>query len=685
MSERGSKNPRIETNDDSRMIIDDDKNILKTSPLSVCNDSIDNQLNSTSKGYVQEDNEVSSELKRMSLNNINQSKCDDKSKTELNNNYLIALTKGFCCIAQNIEEFTPLIKSFLALGKEIISLYEKAEHHKELCSFLLQRCNCAMATVEDLYIRKTENEKFFFKQGNLNLFKDFIKCIKRIKSFIEEISQLGKYRKFLLANNIEETFSKLITEFDGYMNSLNFSFTIQAIDEFKVIKNETREIKELLLNVYGVSDDKQSQQTFLKEMDSLAERNKEFQKQSNRIKTKICPSKRIEKRTLSSDDNIIQEFCFKEFSNNTTNSPSDESQIEIRRQVNILKELKNTNNIIRFFGVAQENSKFYLVTEWMELGNLHEYYTTNKDKMNWETKIRLALDICCGISYLNDCQILHHDIQSANILVDKNEKIKITNFGLSKKFHDLTRNISPNIENVRYMAPEKLLSVDNDTKKEKVPYDSKCETYRNRVNERYNLPFSDGIPDDWKNLVITAMLHEPACRPKISKICHKLHKLSKNYSKFSTLDDCTEDYDENLSSIDDNQSTMTSFFTITILTVEDAVRAHKSKNGNKQLAWQSFKYHSVIDIYANICKDERVRIAVEIFKETADKGNPSAQLRYGICLWQGEGISANSFEALKYLKLSANQGNSAAMYVIGKAYLNGGNGIEQDRERVLNI
>ncbi|PKB91894.1 kinase-like protein [Rhizophagus irregularis] len=92
--------------------------------------------------------------------------------------------------------------------------------------------------------------------------------------------------------------------------------------------------------------------------------------------------------------------------------------------------------------------------------------------MNWETKIRFALDICCGISYLNDCQILHHDIQSANILVNINEKIKITNFGSSKKFYDLTRNISPNIENVRYMAPEKLLT-DNNTKKEKVPYDLK--------------------------------------------------------------------------------------------------------------------------------------------------------------------------------------------------------------------
>ncbi|RIA93146.1 kinase-like domain-containing protein [Glomus cerebriforme] len=359
----------------------------------------------------------------------------------------------------------------------------------------------------------------------------------------------------------------------------------------------------------------------------------------------------------------------------------------------------------------------------MEHGNLHEYYMNYKDKMNWETKINFALDICCGISYLNDCQILHHDIQSANILVDKNDKIKITNFGLSKKFYDLTRNISPNIENVRYMAPEKLLTED-DTKKEKIPYDSKCEIYsvgallweiaelrkphsdlnkseilvgiRKRVSDRYCLPFSDGIPDKWKKLVISAMLHEPACRPTISEICRKLHKLSKEYS---TFDDCPEDYEENLlMDIDDNQNTMPSFFTITILTVEDAIRTHKSKNGNKQLAWQSFKYHSVTDIYAKymvgyyyyheevpelqkISKDERVRIAVGIFKETADKGNPSAQLRYGICLWQGEGIEANPFKALEYLEMAAKQGNSAAMYVIGKAYLNGGNGIAQDKEK----
>ena len=82
-----------------------------------------------------------------------------------------------------------------------------------------------------------------------------------------------------------------------------------------------------------------------------------------------------------------------------------------------------------------------------------------------------------------------------------------------------------------------------------------------------------------------------------------------------------------------------------------------------------------------IDKKERIRIAVNIFEEAADNGNPSAQLRYGRCLWQGEGVGANPLKALKYLKMSANSGNSAAMYIIGKAYWNGGKGIEQDKEQ----
>src|SRR4051812_33661744 len=125
------------------------------------------------------------------------------------------------------------------------------------------------------------------------------------------------------------------------------------------------------------------------------------------------------------------------------------------------------------------------------------------------------------------------------------------------------------------------------------------------------------------------MEYEPTWRRNMSDICRDFYNLSKDYSDtnscFSEIS--TNDY---------------------YLSVDDAIKEHKSKDGNKQLAWQSFKHHSSTNIEAKywmgyyyyhdekipellqIDKEERIKIAVEIFKETADNDNPCAQLRYGM-------------------------------------------------------
>jgi TPR repeat protein len=180
------------------------------------------------------------------------------------------------------------------------------------------------------------------------------------------------------------------------------------------------------------------------------------------------------------------------------------------------------------------------------------------------------------------------------------------------------------------------------------------------------------------------MEYDPMWRLSIFDICRDFYNLSKSHS------DSLQGNTEVLTSND---------FCTKTLSVDEAINVHKSTNGDKQLAWQSFKYHSPTNIEAKywlgyyyyhdeeipelqrINKDEKIKIAANIFKETADKGNPSAQLRYGMCLWDGKGVDINAFEALKYLKLAADQRNSAAMYIIGKAYWKGGNGIEKDKKQ----
>ena len=178
------------------------------------------------------------------------------------------------------------------------------------------------------------------------------------------------------------------------------------------------------------------------------------------------------------------------------------------------------------------------------------------------------------------------------------------------------------------------------------------------------------------------MVFEPEWRIKISDICIELYRLSKKYQYPMAPSSPLPPSSPSSNPV--------------IPTVEEAVREHKSQHGNKRLAWQSFSYHSETDPEAKywlgyyyyheeipelqlISRDERIRIALNIFKETADKGNPSAAIRYGMCLWKGEGAEPNPFEALRYFEMAANLGNAAAMYIIGKAYWNGGNGIEQDK------
>jgi TPR repeat protein len=48
--------------------------------------------------------------------------------------------------------------------------------------------------------------------------------------------------------------------------------------------------------------------------------------------------------------------------------------------------------------------------------------------------------------------------------------------------------------------------------------------------------------------------------------------------------------------------------------------------------------------------------AVRYFKLSVDQGNSNAQCHYGICVQNGEGVVQDLTEAVRYFKLSADQG-----------------------------
>ncbi|MED6144491.1 hypothetical protein PIB30_016159 [Stylosanthes scabra] len=92
-------------------------------------------------------------------------------------------------------------------------------------------------------------------------------------------------------------------------------------------------------------------------------------------------------------------------------------------------------NLVRLIGYCVEGSLF-LVYEYIENGNLSQHLrVSGRDPLSWPIRVQIALDSARGLEYIHEHTVpvyIHRDIKSANILIDKNFRAKVADFGLTK-------------------------------------------------------------------------------------------------------------------------------------------------------------------------------------------------------------------------------------------------------------
>ncbi|XP_015695685.2 chitin elicitor receptor kinase 1 isoform X2 [Oryza brachyantha] len=92
-------------------------------------------------------------------------------------------------------------------------------------------------------------------------------------------------------------------------------------------------------------------------------------------------------------------------------------------------------NLVRLIGYCIESSLF-LVYEFIENGNLSQHLRgTGYEPLSWAARVQIALDSARGLEYIHEHTVpvyIHRDIKSANILIDKNYRAKVADFGLTK-------------------------------------------------------------------------------------------------------------------------------------------------------------------------------------------------------------------------------------------------------------
>jgi len=90
---------------------------------------------------------------------------------------------------------------------------------------------------------------------------------------------------------------------------------------------------------------------------------------------------------------------------------------------------------VRLIGYCVESCLF-LVYEFIDNGNLSQHLrVTGYEPLSWTSRVRIALDSARGLEYIHEHTVpvyVHRDIKSANILIDKDFRAKVADFGLTK-------------------------------------------------------------------------------------------------------------------------------------------------------------------------------------------------------------------------------------------------------------
>ncbi|MGA2654483.1 MAG: protein kinase [Gammaproteobacteria bacterium] len=131
---------------------------------------------------------------------------------------------------------------------------------------------------------------------------------------------------------------------------------------------------------------------------------------------------------------------------------SEKHTEEFKNEAKIMANL-TTEHIVRLYAICTQ--PYCLVMEYMEKGSLHAVLH-GEETLDWTTRKTIALDVAYGLSFIHSKDILHRDLKSLNVLINRQNRAKLTDFGLStiKKESSSSTQQTNAVGTLLWMAPE---------------------------------------------------------------------------------------------------------------------------------------------------------------------------------------------------------------------------------------
>jgi len=116
----------------------------------------------------------------------------------------------------------------------------------------------------------------------------------------------------------------------------------------------------------------------------------------------------------------------------------------------------NHPNIVTVHEIGEFEDQVFIVMEYVEGETLQELIIDNR-QLSIDNCVNIAIQICEGLEKAHQADIIHRDIKPGNIIIDKDNRVKILDFGLAKLkgVSQLTKETST-IGTIHYMSPEQV-------------------------------------------------------------------------------------------------------------------------------------------------------------------------------------------------------------------------------------
>lgn len=130
---------------------------------------------------------------------------------------------------------------------------------------------------------------------------------------------------------------------------------------------------------------------------------------------------------------------------------------EFSAEVEIISRIHH-RHLVSLVGYCISENKRLLVYEYVPNNTLYFHLHVSELVLDWPTRVKVASGAARGIAYLHeDChpRVIHRDIKSSNILLDKNFEARVSDFGLAKLAADMYTHVTTRVMGTfGYMAPE---------------------------------------------------------------------------------------------------------------------------------------------------------------------------------------------------------------------------------------